>query len=106
MREATMDDEDFMRELVDIYLGDTPGQLETLRRAVAAGDPAATGAAAHRLKGASGNVGAESLVALCLRLEQAGRENRLAEMPALFEEIRGEFGRVRETLEQMKQNWL
>ena len=59
---------------------------------------------AHRLKGSSGNLGADSLAALCRRVEEAGREDRAAEMPGLLKDIEQEFSRVEEYLSALRQD--
>ena len=63
IREATMGDDEFLAELIDLFLNDTPAQLEALRKAVRTGDAERATSAAHRLRGSSGNMGAESLSA-------------------------------------------
>jgi histidine phosphotransfer protein HptB len=97
-REVSMGDEEFMGELIDIYLEDMPLQLEALRVAVQSQDAAAAAATAHRLKGASGNMGADSLSALCHDLEISSRDNKLDQLPNLLEAIGTESGHVRKFL--------
>jgi HPt (histidine-containing phosphotransfer) domain-containing protein len=93
-----MGDEEFMGELIDIYLEDMPRQLQALRAAVQNHDAAAAAATAHRLKGASGNMGADSLSALCNDVEVSSRDNKLDQLPNLMEAIGTESTRVREFL--------
>jgi HPt (histidine-containing phosphotransfer) domain-containing protein len=98
IRTICMGDEEFMQELIGIYLDDAPTQLEILREAVAAADSKRTSSVAHRLKGASGNVGAERLSELCQKLEALGRNGEPAGFGAVFGELDTEFGRVRDRL--------
>ena len=97
-REASMGDEEFMDELIDIYLEDMPRQLEALRAAVQNHDGRAAAATAHRLRGASGNMGADSLSGLCHDVEISSRDNKLDQLPNLMEAIGTESTRVREFL--------
>lgn len=97
-REASMGDEEFMDELIDIYLEDMPRQLEALRAAVQNHDGPAAAATAHRLRGASGNMGADSLSGLCHDIEISSRDNKLDQLPNLMEAIGTESTRVREFL--------
>jgi HPt (histidine-containing phosphotransfer) domain-containing protein len=97
-REASMGDEEFMDELIDIYLEDMPRQLEALRGAVQNHDGPAAAATAHRLRGASGNMGADSLSGLCHDVEISSRDNKLDQLPNLMEAIGTESTRVREFL--------
>jgi HPt (histidine-containing phosphotransfer) domain-containing protein len=98
IKETTLGDDEFLAELIDIYLDDVPPQLELLRAAVARADAAAASSVAHRLKGSSGNVGAESLSALCNQIERAGRQSRVDKVSRMMPQIEEEFGRVRACL--------
>ena len=104
IREATMDDEEFMAELIDIFLDDSPGQIRILRDAIEGREGEVAASAAHRLKGSSGNLGADSLAALCRRVEESGRENRVEEMPGLLKDIEREFSRVKKYLSAVRQD--
>ncbi len=104
IREATMDDEEFMVELIDIYLDDSPTQISALRNAIEGRQGQAAASTAHRLKGSSGNLGADSLAAICRQVEEAGREDRAAEMPGLLKDIEQEFSRVKEHLSAIRRD--
>ena len=98
IREATLNDEEFMGELIDVFLDDSPNQLDALRQAVESSQAGRAAEVAHRLKGAGGNMGAESLTALCRQLEECGREQELEPMRTLVEQLDQEFVRVKEFL--------
>ena len=102
IREVTMGDDEFLAELIDLFLNDTPTQLQALRNAVGTGDAEGVAAAAHRLKGSSGNMGAESLSALCLHVEKSSSGNQLEGLPQLVEEVGEEFAQVREILTNLR----
>ena len=102
LREVAMGDDEFMLELIDLYLSDAPAQLEALDHAVASRDLAAVSAAAHKLKGSCGNVGAEGLVVLCQKLEASGGANRLQELPDVLRQVARESGEVNRTLRSIK----
>ncbi len=104
LREVTMGDEEFMVELIDIFLDDSPAQIRVLRDAIEGREGEAAASAAHRLKGSSGNLGADSLAALCQRVEESGRENRVEEMPGLLKDIEREFSRVKKCLSAVRQD--
>ena len=59
--------------VVKIFLQEAPDTLEDLQTAAHAGDAEGIAKAAHALKSASRNVGAESLATLCQELEALGR---------------------------------
>jgi HPt (histidine-containing phosphotransfer) domain-containing protein len=84
LRASTGDDEEFLRELIQSYLQDTPPQLEAIEAAVGAADAAALVRPAHTLKSSSASVGALRLSAIAKSLELAGREGRIG---GLAEEV-------------------
>ncbi len=98
LREATLNDEEFMDELIDVFLDDSPNQLDALRQAVESSQVGQAAEVAHRLKGASGNMGADSLCALCRQLEEYGCRQEPAPMQPLVEQADQEFARVKEFL--------
>lgn len=64
------DDPGFLAEMYGIYVDDARNRLAELDAALGASDAKKVKAAAHTLKGASGNVGAERMSALAAELEQ------------------------------------
>ena len=96
------DDREFLAELIDTYLEDSPKQLAAMRDAVASADPAALVRPAHTLKSNSRNVGATALAELCLDLEALARRGelngaaeRLAAAEAAFAEAEMELSGMR-----------
>jgi HPt (histidine-containing phosphotransfer) domain-containing protein len=73
-----------------------------LGQAIASQDTATASAAAHKLKGSCGNVGAEGLVALCQRIETSGRSSRVQELPELMRQVTREFSEVNQALDDVK----
>ena len=59
-----------------------------LATAIASGDVAEVERLAHGAKGSSGTAGAVGMTPLWRRMEQAARDGRAAELPALLEEAR------------------
>jgi HPt (histidine-containing phosphotransfer) domain-containing protein len=98
LREATLDDPEFMGELVEMFLTDVTDQLVSLERAIASQDWTSTSRLAHRLRGASSNVGAEGLARLCSELEHRSNDARDVDSSA-GADIRNEFERVRAALQ-------
>jgi signal transduction histidine kinase/CheY-like chemotaxis protein/HPt (histidine-containing phosphotransfer) domain-containing protein len=77
------DDEELTmtREVVGLFLDDTPGRLAAIDQAVAAGDAAQLATAAHALKGSAGNVGARALHVAAGELESLARAGWPADAP-------------------------
>ena len=88
-----------LRELVDLYLTQTTEQLEKLRAALAAADPAEVRRVAHSCAGASATCGMRHMVPLLRELERQGREGKLTDAGGIFEQTAREFQKVRSYLE-------
>jgi PAS domain S-box-containing protein len=91
---------DILKELVELFLEDTPNQLKTLKEAAEKGDASSVERTAHTLSGGSGNLGAVRVAAICAELEEIGRSGDLAPAPALLSRLEEEYGRVRTALEK------
>ena len=86
-------------EIIDQYLAQTTEGRGELVRVVGEGDTDALERAAHTLKGASANVGASALAAVCAEMEMQGRVAQLDGAAGLVERFDTEFARVRDALE-------
>ncbi len=90
------DDESTMtREVIGLFLADTPPRLEAMDAALAAGDAVALSQAAHALKGGASNIGAKAIQQHADALESASKEElpgdaqqRVAKLRELWEETR------------------
>jgi HPt (histidine-containing phosphotransfer) domain-containing protein len=74
---STGDDGPFVRELVETFLAEAPGQVEAMDAAVEADDADALVRPAHTLKSSSATVGAMRLSSVARELEMAGRGGTL-----------------------------
>ena len=93
---------DFMVELVDTYLQDSPEMLAQMHQALDAQDAESFRRAAHSLKSNSANFGAMQLSALARELEMMGRENRLGEAGDTLVKAEKEYAQVEQALEALK----
>ena len=91
LRDRLDGDETLMREVLAIYLEDSPTLLDTLKKALDAGEPESLAKAAHTLKGSSANVAAERLRSQAYELEQKARAGDLEEARRLFPSVQSEF---------------
>ncbi len=92
----------FFRELVDIFLADTPQRLAEAETALAAGDFATAGRAVHSIKGSAGNFGASGLSRLAFQAESEAKAERADGMRAVLPALRGEFARVEAALRELR----
>jgi histidine phosphotransfer protein HptB len=91
----------FLREIVGIYIEDTPLRIAELRKFLAAGDVASFTRAAHTIKGSSANVGAQVLRSVAERLERISRTEGLASVAPLIGECESEFARAAAELRRL-----
>jgi HPt (histidine-containing phosphotransfer) domain-containing protein len=89
---------EFVREIVALFVADTPLRLAELDRSLAAGQVEGFTRAAHTLKGSSANLGATALRALAERMERQCRQEGLASAAPLLAEAHAEFARARDEL--------
>jgi HPt (histidine-containing phosphotransfer) domain-containing protein len=94
------DPTDFLREIVGIYLADTPARLAELDQALAAGDVARFSRAVHSIKGSSANVGAIAVRTVAGTLED-GSHSSLEGMAEGLALLRREFERTKGALESL-----
>jgi len=97
-------DFEFVIELVDIYLNETPTQIQTIVKALDTQNHHMLTIAAHTLKGSSLNLGAKQLGAACFKLEELGRSGIPISASINTKEIEGEFEQVKAILLTFKQS--
>ncbi|WP_231391910.1 hybrid sensor histidine kinase/response regulator [Arthrobacter sp. 35W] len=87
---------------VEAFRSDIPASLAALRGALADGDGAALGQAAHKLKGAAANIGAGAAATLCSELERgpAGSGPDGPDPTRVLADLEAELARVDSALEQ------
>jgi CheY-like chemotaxis protein/HPt (histidine-containing phosphotransfer) domain-containing protein len=95
----------FLREIVTIFLEDTPQHLRDLREAAAARESATLVRVAHTLKSSSSYLGARRLAELCEDLERAGRGGDLRDVVAQVEDVGAEIEYVRAAFEKEQRRW-
>jgi HPt (histidine-containing phosphotransfer) domain-containing protein len=88
----------FLREIIGIFLEDTPLRIAEIDQSLAAGDAPTFVRAAHTIKGASSNVGAAALRAVAEQLEQHAKKDGLVEVATLIAELKTEFASARTAL--------
>lgn len=86
------------RRLLDLFVGQAPGLLATLRDRVAREDPDGVVQSAHKLRGSCLNLGAGRMSRVCRRLEQTAGAGDLAQAPSLLEDLDRAFEATRTEL--------
>jgi signal transduction histidine kinase/HPt (histidine-containing phosphotransfer) domain-containing protein/ActR/RegA family two-component response regulator len=91
--ELEADRPEALRELIDQFLHGARERLRDVESAIAGIDARALEVAAHKLRGASSNLGANSFARLCARLEEIGREGSVLGARELFPSLELELRR-------------
>ncbi len=105
---ALQDDEqpEFVAELIDLFLTETPRRLSELSLALGASDLGLAARTAHTVKGASATFGGRELQARCAELEKLASGGRLAEARAAARELERAYERLASALTQHKRRRL
>jgi len=88
--ERVDNDRDLLKELVEIFREEFPGQLEQLRGAVTHADVRRVGALAHGLKGMFANLAATRAAAAAAQLERMGKDGVTQGLTRAFAEFESE----------------
>src|SRR5688500_15995122 len=79
-------DEELLRDIIQIYLEDSPAMLERIHAAVAAADANELQRAAHILKGLAATLSAAEVVGVAQRLEHIGASRNLTDAASAAED--------------------
>lgn len=90
--------ERLLREIIGIFLMETPRQLEKLHQASVDKDLGEMGNLAHKLRGAAAIICAEAIVDVALQLESAGKECPWDAVCMLVKRLEEEFVEFKKVL--------
>lgn len=93
---------DLVTELIDLYLGEVPQLIDSIRKGLQNNDWKSARRAAHTLRGSSGNLGVLQLSYLAGKLERLD-EAEVEAARGLCENLDREFARVNELLLRERQ---
>ena len=85
------DGDEFLREIITIYLDDTPQRITELEQSMVRGDVATFTRAAHSVKGSSANLGAMAVRQVAEQLEHRSHKQGLADVGALLTTLKEQF---------------
>jgi HPt (histidine-containing phosphotransfer) domain-containing protein len=84
---------DFVERVLSRFQEHFGADLAELEKGLNAADGGQIARVAHRLKGASANVGAAGLRERAAEIEQLGQARRFSEIPSCVDQLRGEWER-------------
>ena len=95
LRQLTPEGEaDVLAEILQLFLDEVPKKIRALQEAVTAGDSEEAARLAHSLKGSSGNIGADSMMDVCRRIDDLARAGDLAAVTPLLPSLTSEYHRA------------
>jgi CheY-like chemotaxis protein/HPt (histidine-containing phosphotransfer) domain-containing protein len=89
-------------DVIEHYLEEAPGLLQTLTTAVAEENATALEQAAHSLKSSSAMLGATPISQLCQQLETMGEQNTLTGATELLFRVKQEYETIKVALQQQR----
>ena len=92
---------EFLNELIDIYLADTPQRIAEIEQCLASQNAGDLTRAAHSIKGSAANLGAAALRTAAEKLEHHARTQGLVAVEAFVAEIGAEFARAETELKKI-----
>ena len=95
-----MGDEETAKVVLDIFLEDIPKQLDAVKAAMDACDPAALARVAHSIKGAAANIGGEALRETAAEIEQACKAGKTDLSGLYYPELQRQFLRLKDAIKQ------
>ncbi|MFP4225303.1 MAG: Hpt domain-containing protein [Desulfobacterales bacterium] len=91
-------DNELIREVLEIFLEDTPSTLEALKTGISDQSPEAVARAAHTLKGASANIAANRLRDHAYQLELKAKSGDLADAGDIYADLAAEYAALKNHL--------
>jgi PAS domain S-box-containing protein len=93
---------DFLIEVVDLFLADSPGLVTSLRSSLERQDTKELRRVAHTLKSNGSTLGATVFAKLCRSVEQYAKDGRLEGVSLLVDQIEHEYRTLQETLASLR----
>jgi len=102
LNEFSEGDPQNLRELVELYIKQTTGQVEDLSNAVHDNRVADVRRIAHSCAGASATCGMKRIVPPLRELERQGEEGKLTNAAELYEQVKAEFEAIKTALAPLR----
>lgn len=97
---AALGDDAVVRQLIALYIQDSPAQITSGKTALAAGDGVTLARAAHSLKSTSASIGAMRVLAIAKDLEAQAKGGDLVQSATLLRALETELNNATAVLQQ------
>ena len=95
------DDGAFLKDIIGIFLEDTPQRIDELKQCLASFDQPKFTRAAHSIKGSASNLGARLVRATAEQLEHQSRNSGLGGLEPLIAKLESDFATAKAELEKL-----
>jgi HPt (histidine-containing phosphotransfer) domain-containing protein len=95
------DDDEFLKEIIGIFLEDTPQRIAELDQCLASFDQPKFTRAAHSIKGSASNLGATKVREVAEQLEHQSRNSGLNGLDQLLATLGNEYAAAKSELEKI-----
>ena len=92
----------FVAEMIDLFLDYTQTKIAEAQKALAANDFPSVAKAVHPIKSSAGNIGANRVQELAVKIEEAAIQQRNGELPPMLAELEKAFAEIRPAMEARK----
>jgi HPt (histidine-containing phosphotransfer) domain-containing protein len=93
--ERVQQDKELLLELLDIYQDDFIQKRKSLDEAISSKNTVKIKEIAHSMKGASGNISAKPMYAMCLKIEEYARNGKTDDIHELLAAVDGYFEEIK-----------
>jgi PAS domain S-box-containing protein len=100
---ARGENKNFVNEIIDTFVADTPSVIASMKECVAKNEANRLHELAHSLKSSSGVLGAVTMSNLCNAIEERGRNGKTDGAAELVTRLENEFNRAADILRSVKQ---
>lgn len=99
LKEISGSDQDFIKEIIELFIKQMPDSIETMREALANNDPVTIGETAHKAKPSAIYVGNKKLEQNLRTLQELKNENQVKDDTAkLIEQVAEDSNKIIEEL--------
>lgn len=95
-----MDDDELVKEVISGFLADMPSQIEDLKNKLDTQNQETIVAQAHKIKGATANIGGLQLSAIAADLEKSAKQGDMDKSTRLMPELENQFDQLKATIEE------
>ena len=99
-----MDDNEYVSDILTIFLGNTPKELNDLKNACIADNYDLVHKMAHKIKGSAGLLQANSLLNILIRIEELAKAEKNDDLAKLAEVAKEEYKKIETPLKERLRN--